>query len=442
MQDYKDFTYNANDYNGNPGSFAGLPEFVNDLHSKNMKFVPIVDAGISYRPGNAYPYPAFTQGEAQDVFMKTANGNTLIGKVWPNEAVYPDFTHPNASGYWTGQLSTFHTTLPFDGLWQDMNEASNFCYGTCDGTDVVDFPISEKLPYTPTGESLETKSISLDVQHFNGMSQLDAHSLFGALQVQTSASWFAQNQMRPMIISRSSFAGMGKYGSTWLGDNHATVKDMEASVISIMNMNMFGIPLTGADICGFGGDSTTSQLCARWHAVGAFYPFSRNHRACWGNPQEAWRFNTTAFDSTHSYTDLMRDSINRKYSMMRYYYTQMTQMALGNNTFYMMYKPLFFEFPEDVNTYQDIANNVMLGPAIKTSVNARSLTDNTTDFYFPAGTWCSLFENAGQCIYNEIGQNVSLPSQLNESYAHLREGYMVPLQDAAKLGVSTTHDLQ
>lgn len=193
---------------------------------------------------------------------------------------------------------------------------------------------------------------------------------------------------------------MGKYGSTWLGDNHATVKDMEASVISIMNMNMFGIPLTGADICGFGGDSTTPQLCARWHAVGAFYPFSRNHRACWGNAQEAWRFNTTAFDATHSYTDLMRDSINRKYSLMRYYYTQMTQMALGNNTFYMMYKPLFFEFPEDAGTYQDIVNNVMIGPAIKTSVNARSLSDATTDYYFPAGTWCSLFGNAGECITN------------------------------------------
>jgi alpha-glucosidase (family GH31 glycosyl hydrolase) len=96
-----------------------------------------------------------------------------------------------------------------------------------------------------------------------------------------------------MVISRSSFAGMGKFGSAWLGDNHATVADMEMSVISTMNMNIFGIPLVGSAICGFGGDSTTNELCARWHAVGAFYPFSRNHRACWGNPQEAWRFNTT-----------------------------------------------------------------------------------------------------------------------------------------------------
>ena len=70
--------------------------------------------------------------------------------------------------------------------------------------------------------------------------------------------------------------------------------------------------------------------------------------------------------------DLMKDAIFRKYNLMRYYYTQMSAVAYGNETYQTAYKPLFFEFPEDAGSYYDIANNVMIGSALKTSINVKN----------------------------------------------------------------------
>ena len=65
----------------------------------------MVDPAVAYQPNQNYA--AYDQGAADQVFLRVANGSSFLGVVWPGVTVYPDWFHPNASNYWTGQFMQF-----------------------------------------------------------------------------------------------------------------------------------------------------------------------------------------------------------------------------------------------------------------------------------------------------------------------------------------------
>ena len=156
---------------------------------------------------------------------------------------------------------------------------SCFCNGTCDATRQPKTRNQfnpNNPPYVPGGRPLDMKTLSMDAKQYMGLNY-DTHSLYGLYEVNATTEVLRRvtGNKRPFILTRSSYPGLGAISAKWLGDNEATWDSMRGSIGGMLNMQMFGVALIGADICGFIGN-TTLELCARWTQMGIYYPFTRS----------------------------------------------------------------------------------------------------------------------------------------------------------------------
>ena len=91
-----------------------LPQIVDDLHQHGQHYINIIDPAISNRDG----YKPYETGLKSDVFIKSVDRDEPIkGVVWPGSTVFPDFTKPNTSLWWTQMATEFHQKIPYDGQY-------------------------------------------------------------------------------------------------------------------------------------------------------------------------------------------------------------------------------------------------------------------------------------------------------------------------------------
>uniref|UniRef100_A0A0P5XVY9 Lysosomal alpha-glucosidase protein n=1 Tax=Daphnia magna TaxID=35525 RepID=A0A0P5XVY9_9CRUS len=407
MDTAKDFTYDRN-------KFSGLPDFVHEVHAVGMHYVPLIDPGIS-NAELVSEYPPYDQGIEMDVFVKNSaepGAPPFVGKVWNTvSTVWPDFTHPNATEYWTNQLKAFHDEVSFDGAWIDMNEPSNFYSGTIDGCPATQW---DNPPYTPTvvGNKLCFLTLCMSAGQFGGL-HYDVHNLYGLTE--TMVTNFALKQItgkRPFIISRSTFPGQGHFGGHWSGDVVSDWPNLRRSITSILNYNMFGIPLVGADICGFNGN-TTVALCQRWMELGAFYPFSRNHNTDDGIDQDPVALGPAVVEAS-------RKALMIRYMLLPYLYTLFWHAHAHGDT---VARPLFFEFPLDHQTYAIDTQFLWGGGLMIVPV----LTESTevVEAYLPRSLWYDFYNLE---LISFGGKWTVLPAPLDTIPILLRGGYILPTQ--------------
>ena len=59
--------------------------------------------------------------------------------------------------------------------------------------------------------------------------------MYGFMETKATFEYFNEQNLRPFIISRSSFPGHGRYGSKWLGDNYSEWTFLEYSITGVFN---------------------------------------------------------------------------------------------------------------------------------------------------------------------------------------------------------------
>ena len=291
------------------------PKGLNDrLHGMGFRTAWMIDPAPKAEPG----YSVYDEGRAGGHFVLDSRGDVFIGKVWPGDCAFPDFSRPETCDWWASLYKPF-MDQGVDAVWNDMNEPAVF------ETTALTMPDSN---WHRGGDGLPAAPHSY------------YHNVYGMLMVRASRRGIlgAKPDHRPFLLTRANFIGGHRYAATWTGDNSATYDDLRWSTPMCLNMGLSGQPFVGPDIGGFVDDSEgDGELFARWMGVGCLLPFARAHVAQGSVDKEPWSFGPEV-------EDRCRRAIERRYRLLPLLYTLFRH---AHRTGIPVVRPAFFADPAD-----------------------------------------------------------------------------------------------
>lgn len=458
MQSFKDFTLHEK-------NFPDFPAFVQEMKDRNIRLIPIIDAGVKVEEG----YEIYEEGVKNRYFCQREDGSDFVAAVWPGDTHFPDVLNEDARK-WFGDQYRILTDQGIEGFWNDMNEPAIFYSqegmaelkdvlrnflenengggitagemandrkreesdGAAEGQDVTNGADDDKKPaavvslWPLMGKIGSLANSKADYRRFyhntkEGRVRHDkVHNLFGYYMTRAAGEAFERidPDKRFLMFSRSSYIGMHRYGGIWTGDNKSWWSHILLNLKMLPSLNMCGFLYTGADLGGFGAD-TTRDLLLRWLALGIFTPLMRDHAAQGTREQECYQFENI---------EDFRHVIGVRYRLIPYLYSEYMKAALNNDVYF---KPLAFVYPEDrmavqVEDQMMLGNEIMIAPVYTQNAKGRYV-------YLPEEMKFVKFLPGGRIVEEVLGKGHHyVEIALNEVPLFIRSGKCIPLADTAE----------
>ncbi|XP_022663432.1 maltase-glucoamylase, intestinal-like isoform X2 [Varroa destructor] len=399
------------------GSYSDLPTILTDLRKRHYRVLATMEAAISTK------HSSFGRALKKHLLVQDSFKGAVKGLSWAGEVAYPNFLDEAASKWLADELEVYRAKLPFDGIFLTNNEPVDFTNKSFVETECIhdnlNFP-----HYKPAtrGTFLFDGTLCMDAKlHRKGalFKHYNVHNLYGhfSAMVYHDALKTVLQGMRPLVVSRSTAVGTGRFAGHWFDEmDSASWRDMRWTLRGALDMNVFGIPLVGGDVCGHFEDAP-QELCYRWTQLGAMLPLMRNHNADEAAPQDPPTFGA-------DFAKAAREIVRLRYQLLPFLYTLFYKSHAFGGT---VIRPLAFNFPDDRLSLKT-EEQLMWGEALMFSP-ALYLYQVSKEVYFPPGRWYDFFSGERMLASGSALQiPVPLYSVERPLVAHVRGGHVIATQ--------------
>jgi len=264
-----------------------------------------------------------------------ADGYYIPGTTWI------DFFDQNAADAYWKNFSEKLLVHNVDAWWQDATEPEN--------DDLVGRMVADETLPGELVRNVYPLLVSKTV--YNGLRKDDP-------------------QRRAMILTRSGFPGIQRYGSTlWSGDVGNDWETLRRQIAGGLGLMAAGHPYWTYDAGGFFRpfDQYTNQdyiqRLIRWVETATFLPLMRIHGYI--SETEPWRFGEEA-------EAIIKSQLELRYRLLPYIYTAASEVTLEGGT---MMRPLIFDFAQDKEALKQgteymFGKNILVNPVVAPDVEA------------------------------------------------------------------------